>query len=67
MWVNVKVPKKRKENAFMGEVKTFQPKTTVATPTSSTPDLSRTVWLNKNTKVIVATQAFVEDQTPSLF
>ena len=33
MWVNVKVGEKRRERAFMEELKTFESKTTVQLPT----------------------------------
>lgn len=32
IWVNVKVQEKRKEKAFLKEIKTFQPKATLQLP-----------------------------------
>ena len=32
IWVNVKVQEKRKEKAFLKEIKTFQPKATLHLP-----------------------------------
>ena len=50
----------------MEGVKTFQPKTTVHLPTN-TPALSRISSLSNTRKIIVAAQAFDDDQTPSFF
>lgn len=37
MWVNIKVGKKRREQALMEELKTFEPKPTVQLPTLLKP------------------------------
>ena len=52
MWVNAKVPEKRREMAFMVELKTFQPKNN-SSLSNSTPALSRKSSLNNTTQKIV--------------
>ena len=65
MWVNVKIPEKRREKGFMKEVKTIQARTTLHLPTLSA--LSMTSSLNNSTtQIILATQAFCDNQTPSI-
>ena len=64
MWVNVKFREKRRERALMDEVKTLQPKTSLATPTSSTLAPSRTtsIQINNTTQIKkVATQTFYDN------
>ena len=61
-----KSSRKKKKKDFYGKIKNVSAKTN-STPTNSTPALSRTNLLNNTAKIIVATQMFDGDQSPSIY
>ena len=67
MLVDIKARKKKekKRKGFYGRSKNISGKTN-STPVNSIPALSRRSSLNNTSQIIVATQTFDDNQTPSI-